>query len=210
LYLAGTQKWFGAYHPLRLAFIGPEVTYATELLMRLLYSNQLCDPLAEFCHAVSTGNWRVFGETVNLSALMTAAGALDSWMRCPRTPFARWHNRWMNRRRVYDALSPLAPAAIDDTLSAGMALLRMDGATNTAFPSRMSLREALGRQRIVASEPLRGMVRLAMPGVPLSSGTLDRLRHAFDRIVEPQYQPSVLVRSHHGEARIGASSQQCE
>jgi hypothetical protein len=208
LYLAGTQKWFGAFHPLRLAFISPEVTNANELLMRLLSSHRLCDPLAEFCHGVSTGNWRVFGETVNLSALMTAAGALEGWMRSPRTPFARWRNRRMNRRLVLDAISPLADAVIDDTLSAGIALLKVRVTPHAAFPCRTSLREAFGHHYIAATEPLRGMIRLAMPDVPLSSGTLDRVRHAFSRVAESQGLPPVDVSSRRVEASIEVQNQQ--
>jgi aspartate aminotransferase-like enzyme len=182
LYLAGTQKWFGAYHPLRLAFVATDSAPVTQLFRRLLSKRQVCDPLTEFCHSVTSGNWRAFGETVNLSALMTAAGALTRWERSPLSLAERWENRRTNRRRVLDTLSALAPSAIDDSLSSGVALLNLRNGWHAAPSSRTQLREYLGRQHVVASEPLRGFVRLAMPGVLVSPTALKRLRQAFSAI----------------------------
>jgi hypothetical protein len=186
LYLTGTQKWFGAYHPLRVAFIGPQSTWVTPLMQRLLDRRQLSDPLGEFCLAVLNSNWRRLGETVNLSALMTASGALAGWMQSQRSVASRWINRRMNRRLVLDTLLPLAHSAVHDSLSGGIALLRIDGVMNMAGSSYASLREALAHEGIVASEPLRGMIRLAMPSVPLSPAKLAQLRRGLTRVVGPR------------------------
>jgi hypothetical protein len=183
LYLAGTQKWFGAYHPLRVAFIGPQSTWVTPLMQRLLDRRQLSDPLGEFCLAVINSNWRRLGETVNLSALMTASGALAGWRHSQRSPRSRWINRRMNRRRVLDALMPLARSAVHDSLSGGIALLSFDGVMGTTDSSHASLREAFAYQGIVVSEPLRGMIRLAMPSLPLSPAQLAKLRRGLTRVV---------------------------
>jgi selenocysteine lyase/cysteine desulfurase len=182
LYLAGTQKWFGAYHPLRVAFVPTESAPILHLFRRLLSQFQICDPLTDFCHSVTTGNWRAFGETVNLSALMTAAGALARWERSPLSLAERWENRRTNRRRVLDALSTVAHSAIDDSLSSGVALLNLRSGRPATTSSCTRLREYLGRQHIVASEPLCGFVRLAMPGVLVSPTALKRLRQAFSAI----------------------------
>jgi hypothetical protein len=184
LYLAGTQKWFGAYHPLRLAFVAPQAAWAVTLFDRLMIRRQLFDPLSELCRAMACGLWSPYGETVNLSALITAAGALSDWMQSPDALIARWNRRRMNRRRVLSELAPFASAAIDASLSAGIALLKLKGASYSPPPSRTSLRAALGREYVVASEPLRGMIRLAMPGVRLSQVELFRLGLAFGRVTD--------------------------
>jgi len=193
LYLAGTQKWFGAYHPLRLAFVAPKANWAAAMFERMLARRRLFDPLADFCRAVPAGNWSPFGETVNLTALLTAAGALAGWKNSLPTIPARWNHRCLNRNLLLDALSQLVRPAIDESLSAGIALFRIKGVTHSVLPSRTSLREALGREHIVASEPLRGLVRLAMPGVPLSPGTIDRLQLALDRIADTSTRQSDTV-----------------
>ncbi|MBX3438999.1 MAG: aminotransferase class V-fold PLP-dependent enzyme, partial [Planctomycetaceae bacterium] len=182
LYLAGTQKWFGAYHPLRLAFVGPRVTGVEASMRRMLVRREMVDPLSSFCEATASGDWSPYGETVNLSALMTAAGALAGWKKSAAGIDARWRVRRINRRRILHAIAPTARPVIDESLSAGIALVQMDGIHASGLPSRASLREALARRGVVASEPLRGLIRLSMPAKVLSPGSLRRLQAAFCRV----------------------------
>ena len=191
LYLAGTQKWFGGYHPLRLAFIASQATDASGLMQSMLAKRLLSDPLATFCQSVSAGNWSPFGETVNLSALITAAGALAGWRESPHLIAKRWDNRRLNRHLALDAVAPFACSVVDESLTAGIALLRMNRINQASLKSRTSLREALGQQHIVASEPLRGFVRLAMPDSQLTAAKLNRLKQAFRKVMETQYPPGV-------------------
>src|SRR5690606_23465364 len=80
-------------------------------------------------------------------------------------------------RAVIEAIAEIAQTTIHESLTSGAALLRINDGNRTR--SCPDLRTQLARQRIVASEPLTGLVRLAMPDVPLTEAQTRRLRQAL-------------------------------
>lgn len=100
LYLAGAQKWFGDYHPLRMAFVSPDAGDVRHAMRSLIVSSRVFDPLYELLEGVERGMQSRFGETVNLVALMTAAGALAQWNADSSQVQRTWRIRQYNRRQV--------------------------------------------------------------------------------------------------------------
>jgi len=179
LYLAGTQKWFGGYHPLRVGFVSASAASATDddvtrVLRQLTRERRHHDPLHEFCDSIEARSLARFGETVNLTPLITAAGALAHWTASPARLTNAWHIRRQNLRQVLEAVSSCAPSAIHESLTSGAALLIVRACNRSR--TRPGLRTQLARHRITASEPLTGFVRLAMPDIQLSAHATNQLR----------------------------------
>lgn len=182
LYLAGTQKWFGGYHPLRMAFVSADAGDVRTAMRNLIVSGLVCDPLYELLEAVEMGMQSRFGETVNLVALMTAAGALAQWNADASQVQHTWRIRQYNRRQVIRSVSQVATSVIHESLASGSLLLQVGPARREAFTFRNSLRQDLAQYQIVASEPLPGLVRLAMPSQQIRPQWTARLREALRSI----------------------------
>jgi len=169
LYLAGTQKWFGAYHPLRIAFVGCNDNLATIEKVRETWSrgHEHRDALFEFCHAVQQSEFASFGETVNVSPLIAAAGALKQ----ARREASSLHNRWkmllINARSLADWIEDRTcrPARHHDSLASGILLV---SATQRSVQDGTTTRSALIRSGIVASVFPHAILRLSMPRYYLS------------------------------------------
>ena len=74
LYLAGTQKWLGAYHPLRLAFVANKDNLSSiQAVAASFPTDSTPDPLNRFTQSLEDNSFSSFGETVNLSAIIAAA-----------------------------------------------------------------------------------------------------------------------------------------
>jgi hypothetical protein len=173
IYLTGAHKWLGGYFPLRIAFIkqnGKEEI--THLLRRLLARQLIIDPLCEFLDAVENDINLRFGETVNLSALFSAAGAIAEWNADPMKIERRYRIRRANCRRVERAIAPYATPIIHKTLRAGIVLV------TTGLGSDFSLHLA-ATHGVSLSMPLPGMMRLAMPERRLQRPELSRLQALF-------------------------------
>ena len=126
LFLARTQKWFSAYHPLRLAFVGRSRSLALIHGVRgkLLRSPHFHDPLLDFTDAIERNEFGTFGETVNLTPLMTAAGALRSLTNSGKLE-RRWERRRQNAQIVMDYLPTSIPASarVHEDLGSGIVLV---------------------------------------------------------------------------------------
>jgi hypothetical protein len=164
LYLAGTQKWFGAYHPLRLAFVGCNDNAATIEKVSRTWSNgrEHRDALFEFCHAVQRSDFASFGETVNVSPLITAAGALKQAHRETSSLHDRWKTLLINARSLADWIEDRScqPARRHDSLASGILLV---SATHRSVRDGTTTRSALIRSGIVASVFPNAILRLSMP-----------------------------------------------
>ena len=188
LYLAGTQKWFGAYHPLRLAYIGRRTNEASiEQTVRDLSSDGAHpDALFNFCHAVEQGDFASLGETVNISSLIAAAGALRQahWEASLRHD--QWHTVLKNARSLADWLGgesfrPLRP---HESLGSGILLL---SAKRPKAHSATRVRTTLARYGIIASAFPKGILRLSMPRHYLSLHQKSRVSRALHRsLVNPK------------------------
>ena len=185
LYLAGTQKWFSAYHPLRLAFVGrPDSLASTHTVRgRLSRSPEFYDPLLEFSDAIERNEFRSFGETVNLTPLMTAAGALRSLRTNRRNLERQWDARRQNARIVVDSLplSSLWDGQLHPDLGSGIVLVPFR-AQLPSHDALASVHRVLNRYRIAATVLPTGDLRLAMPSFELSLRHLARINAAVQRI----------------------------
>lgn len=170
LYLAGAHKWLGGYLPLRIGFAASDTLDATR--RRLVTRRVLDDPLMTFCDSVTDGRPARWGETVNLAPLVTTAGALAELT--PTLVQQTYATRRASAAAIFEALPSAAPAALHPSLHSGAALVRAPDHSTAG-----SLRLRLAQRGVVASEPLPGLVRLAMPESPLTARDLDRLRRAL-------------------------------
>jgi hypothetical protein len=170
IYLAGTQKWFGGYHPLRIAF-------ASNNEAAMPSEESVGDPLTDFCKSLDNQSLPRYGETVGLVSLITAAGALLYWTeQLPRVGDA-WCVRRLNRRKVVASLAATSHAAVCESLGTGSALLRLPGQVR-----RNNIRRSLAHYGVVASEPLPVFVRLFMPHELISQLVINRLQNVFVRL----------------------------
>ncbi len=184
LYLAGTQKWFSAYHPLRLAFIGRPDSLPSihKVRGRLLRSPEFYDPLLDFSDAIERNEFRTFGETVNLIPLVTAAGALRSLTTNVRKLERRWETCRHNARTVMDSLpmSFLWSGQVHPDLASGIVIVPAR-ARRASQRVLTSIRAAINQHRIAATVLPDGDLRLAMPSSELSLRHLARIIAAVQR-----------------------------
>lgn len=164
---------------MRIAFVSRGASIDDMLVIRLR------DPLFDFCQSIERGSFARFGETVNLASLITAAGALRQWSSKAKRQQMTWRARQWNRRCAAAAVEPCASSAIHESLASGTLLLRLHQLL------REPARPLLAAQGIVASEPWRGLVRLAMPTRPFRNGEISRLRNAVAGLTIPRcYRPT--------------------
>jgi hypothetical protein len=133
------------------------------------------DPLSDFCETIAAFRFGPFGETVNVVSLITAAGALLHWSVGHQQIETTSRVRHSNRQLVEETLM-LRPA-VHNSLAAGIYVGWMTLDRSLPFP-RISIRHELAKTGVIASEPLRGLIRLAMPATPLTRTTLSRLKES--------------------------------
>lgn len=185
LYLSGVHKWLGGYHPLRVGFVSRDSDEVSAILRQLIARRHVSDPLHEFCAALEGASMMRFGETVNVTPLLTTAGALDYWRQHPLAADERWRVRCENRLRFLNENVSETATTFHDSLAAGIALVRLG---NRGSDPRVAanLRPMLAGMGIVASEPLRGLARFSMPCEPLPDSAVERVKVSFRRITRSQ------------------------
>jgi hypothetical protein len=170
-YLTGCHKWFGSHLPLGVGFLPNPATSADieREAGKLFARRRLDDPLLAFLQNVETGRMRRFTETVNLSPLYSCRGALKDQL--TSVPIAdRLRRRMANAelaRRIarMTAWKPLTPIGVFRSASV---LLRSTSETICRLaPDR--LRQVFHKQGIAITSYVGGVIRLAMPSVPLST-----------------------------------------
>lgn len=181
LYLTGTQKWVQAYHPLRMAIGGRRGSASTliathQSLTHYAYS---FDPLHRFCASVLTGDNDTYGETVNLIALITAAGALAQG----RMDFIRVSNRWHMQLQSVARLRSATGLNVKGhaSLKSGIALV-------VTRPNQekdsIRWRLQLHRQGVVASVFNAGLVRIAVPQFYVPAWILHLIETAIESVAQ--------------------------
>jgi len=182
LYLAGTQKWFGAFHPLRLVFVGRYENKASICGFANAQSLDDCaDGLFRFFEQLKRSSFPPFGATVNVSPLICAAGALnqagvqsqsfhDNWqvLRTNAQLFARWvsDSRWR---------------AVEVHESLGSGIVWLVPTSAGARHSGGRLRHALAHQGVVATAYDDGSLRFSMPRSYLSLRQLSEVSRALQQ-----------------------------
>ena len=173
LYLTGSQKWFGAYHPLRMAFAASNVNLQTiETTATNLSKHSNGDALYRFTRSLESADFASFGETVNLSALIAAAGAL----RQAEREAAALHDPWEVLRTNAQSLASWVEGHgwfVRQHASLGSGILLLTSSRKSEDRSSIALKQQLGLEGIIASVFPDGSLRLSMPRfyLPLSLQT---------------------------------------
>ena len=166
-YLAGSQKWLRSYHPLRIAFVGRTLNACSIDSTTSSHVRQLTfDPLSHFCEASDRSDVESFGETVNVSALIASAGALEQAMTDSLPLRDSWRVVMKNARKLAHWLdrSTWAPVTCRGSQS-GILLLKHNDPIAT---DHAKLRHTMAQSGIIASAFPDGLIRLSMPRFTLS------------------------------------------
>lgn len=185
-YLTGCHKWLGSHLPLGIGFLPNQATRADipRRAAKLVQRGRLDDPLLAFLQSIETGRMRRFTETVNLSPLFSCRGALDDQF--TDGPLAgRLRRRLANAdlvRRIarMTAWKPLTP--MEEFRSASVLLQSTSAPVRKLAPDQ--LRSLFHDRGIALTSYTAGVVRLAMPSVPLSTCQAGSLIQAL-ALVQP-------------------------
>jgi aspartate aminotransferase-like enzyme len=170
-YLTGCHKWLGGHLPLGIGFL-PNPATAADIARRtteLVERRRLDDPLLAFLQSIETERTRRFTETVNLSPLFSCRGAMEDQF--TDGPIAgRLRRRLANSdlvRRIarMTAWKPLMP--MQEFRSASVLLRSTSAAVRRLAPDRV--RSLFHERGIRLTSYAGGVVRLAMPSVPLAT-----------------------------------------
>lgn len=177
LYLAGCHKWLGGYHPLGVAIYGRSRSrkMIEAVLDDLLGCWQLDDPLLRFVESLDSSRKCGPGETVNLAALFSCAGAVAD----ASIATTCLETRQANADRVAAAAADAGwrPRLPERNLRSGILLLepQLRGRSWDADSCRTFFQQA----GVALTAYDGGLVRLSMPAEPMTSDELTLLRDAF-------------------------------
>lgn len=184
LYLAGCHKWFGAYQPMGLAFLGHAATRSLieRQMNRAIRTGAVDDPLLRFSRQVMTGDLNNVNETANIAPLFTCHGALRDMPTSVNERAAIFQQRLLNSLAATDLArrcgwSPLEPAT---EFRSGIVLVHAERQV-ARKRSATSLRSVFRELGVAVSADDHGLVRLSLPGRPLLAGELDQLAQALRR-----------------------------
>ena len=181
LYLAGTQKWLCSYHPLRMAMVGRhDNTKATSEVAKARNRSAVqTDALFDFCQTIQSSGFVSYGETVNVSSLIAAAGAVGD-MLSRRSPIDdRWRTETDNAIAfVEEFASPVwRPLIQTASLRSGILLLCQPRFDCSQFCSRA--RRLLAQRGVIASTFPGGIIRLSMPPSQLTSKQISTIKRGL-------------------------------
>ena len=183
LYLAGTQKWFGAFQPLRTVFVGREKNLAaTQSAARAQCLSAHSDDLFRFHEELRSSNFPPFGTTVNVSPLICASGALKQAKHQALTHHDHWQVLRTNAEMFsyWTADSHWYPVKLHSSLSSG--IVRLAAPQEPRNHIRRALRQALAQQGVVATAYDDGSLRFSMPRSYLSLQLLSEISRALSRM----------------------------
>lgn len=182
-YLTGCHKWLGSHLPLGIGFVpnpAPDIARRTAELVE----RRLDDPLLAFLQSIETGRTRRFTETVNLAPIFSCRGALeDQFTDGPvvNRLRRRLENADLVQRIAHmTAWKPLVP--MSEFRSASVLLQSASTAVRQLAPDR--LRSLFHDRGIALTSYAGGVIRLAMPSVPLSTHQAGSLIQAL-ALVQP-------------------------
>ncbi len=178
LYLAGSHKWLGGYHPLSVAFYGRRRSRerVETILSHMTDCGDLNDPLLRFSSRQEAGRRDPHAETVNLAPLFSAQGAVGDQQRGIDSFATRLSN--LAAAGEVGATSGWEPLVPPPGLRSGILLLRaVSQATQVRDPetTRASLRGA----GVAATAYPGGLIRLSMPSLGFRQGELGILSDAL-------------------------------
>jgi len=177
LYLTGTQKWLCSYHPLRIALVGrhDSATAIKDVARAQRHGTRGMDALFDFCQSIENSGFASYGETVNVSSLIAAAGAVGYMLTRPSPLDQRWRTETNNALALIGRLAsrvwrPLLQSA---SLRSGISLLCQPKFDCAQFCSRT--RRSLAHRGVIASTFPGGIIRLSMPSFQLTPNQLSTI-----------------------------------
>ncbi len=184
LYLAGSHKWLGGYHPLGIGFYGRRRTRGmiARMLRKALETLRIEDPLLRFVERLETGVGFDSGETVNLTALFSCGGAIHDAARRENTEVGL-REQLKNGDLVTEAAQAAGwrPCSPDPSLRSGIVLLESGDSRQKSREPEL-LRKAFHEHGVALTAYEGGVVRLSMPMAPLTSKDLAVLASALGRL----------------------------
>ena len=180
LYLAGSQKWLCSYHPLRMAFVGRQ-RHAEQIENIATRTDAKRDALFNFCRCLEGRPEIAYGETVNVSALIAAAGALQQMSGRPADRCTLWNRLTENASALAHWLSdsPFVPVLSSPSLQSGILLLRDANGADDSPPVQRADLAGLG---LVASTFAGGLLRLSMPTIAFSLHQMSTIARALHQL----------------------------
>jgi hypothetical protein len=174
LYLTGTQKWLCSYHPLRIAVVGryDNMTTIKHVAGAQRHGTRRSDALFNFCQSIESSGFASYGETVNISSLIAAAGAVDYMRNRPSPLDQRWQTERDNAWALVGRLASRIwrPLLQNTSLQSGILLLSQPKFDCAQFCSRT--RRSLANRGVIASTFPGGIIRLSMPSFQLTPNQL--------------------------------------
>ena len=178
LYLAGSHKWLCGYHPLSLAFYGRGRSRerVETILGDMTARGDLDDPLLRLATRLESGGRDPLAETVNLTPLFAAQGAVSDRPREGDTLGVRLANLVVAGNVAEECgWKPVLPAP---GLRSGILLLQARSqAVRSEDPE--TTRAALRSRGVAATTYPDGLLRLSMPSTGFLQGELDALAEAL-------------------------------
>ena len=176
LYLAGSHKWLGAYHPMGLGFYGRprSRSFIETVLARLVGGGEMDDPLLRFSIQLEADALDGATETVGLAPLFACQGAVaDALAARPADALPR---RLANAASAADVAaaagwSPVRPGSAFRT-----GILLLEAERTTARQRADAVRLAFYDRGVVVTAYEGGRVRLSMPDTDWAPGELHHLR----------------------------------
>jgi hypothetical protein len=162
LYLAGSHKWLGAYHPMGLGFYGRRRSrsFIETLLAKCLRTGEIDDPLLRFSAQLEAGSPGET-ETVSLASLFACQGAVADAVVAPADGLPR---RLANASALGAAAAeagwrPLLPTS---ALRTGILLLQAERQGRRESPPE-EVRSAFFERGVALTAYEAGIIRLSMP-----------------------------------------------
>jgi len=167
-YILGCHKWLGAHLPLGVAFCAPSANGAA-FWSALEKTN---DPLLDFVYRLETANENRFGETVNLTPLLTCRSALADAGVVEDDLAARLKNASLLCELLGREWKAILP---NKAFRSGVVLASaIDGKLGAD-----ALRSGFASRGVMLTAYNGGIIRLSMPKIPFDTSTLELLANAF-------------------------------
>jgi hypothetical protein len=181
LYLAGSSKWLGAFHPLAIGFYGRQRSQSVieTILRHVVRTEEFDDPLFRFVPELEGQTGDQVPETVNLTTLFTCQGAVHDALGASDIPSTIFPARLDNLAAAASAVEatgwkPLIPAPAART---GILLLQAERIAAKNTPASV-IRSAFYDRGIVLTAYDGGRVRLSMPDRAFEDRELAQLQRA--------------------------------
>jgi len=183
-----------------MAFVGRQRNIKRiESIATRLEANK--DALFGFCRSAEGRSSGAYGETVNVSALITAAGALHQMTSRSANRLTLWQRLTENTSSLASWLadSPFVPVLGSPSLQSGILLLQDPHSAGDSPPVERSELAKLG---LIASAFTGGLLRLSMPTIAFSlhqMSTIARALHQLESCKHRKPRPAEIYPCFHTE-----------